>query len=188
MHQRLPKDAQCRHTVREARRVDSDSPVIDVSTASTPALFALYRAILAELRSRGVVRTENAPAGDYAEYLVAAAFGGELAPNSEKSWDVRLSNGTHLQVKARVVSNPPRRSQRQLSPFRSFDFDAAVIVFLDEVDYAVSRAVEVPRAVVEANATYNTHVNGHILHATDAVFDHALSKDVTDRLRGVDFS
>jgi hypothetical protein len=134
------------------------------------------------------VRTENAPAGDYAEYLVAAAFGGELAPNSEKSWDVQLPDGKHLQVKARVVSNPPRRSQRQLSPFRSFDFDSAVIVFLDEVDYAVSRAVEVPRAVVESSATYNGHVNGHILHATDAVFEHPLSNDVTELLRGLDLS
>jgi hypothetical protein len=171
----------------EAHRVDASS-LTDLSAAGTPALFALYRAILAELRSRGVVRTENAPAGDYAEYLVAAAFGGVLAPNSEKSWDVQLSNGKQLQVKARVVSNPPRRSQRQLSPFRSFEFDSAVIVFLDEVDYAVSRAVEVPRAIVESSSAYNGHVNGHILHATDAVLDHALSNDVTELLRGVDFS
>jgi uncharacterized protein DUF6998 len=168
--------------------MDSDSDSIDVSATSTPALFALYRAILAQLRSRGVVRTENAPAGDYAEYLVAAAFDGELAPNSEKSWDVRLPTGKQLQVKARVVSNQPRRSQRQLSPFRSFEFDAAVIVFLAEADYAVSRAVEVPRAVVESSAKYNPHVNGHILHATDAILDRALSIDVTGLLRGLNAS
>jgi hypothetical protein len=33
----------------------------------------------------GAIRTENAPVGDYAEYLVATALGGRLAPNSEKS-------------------------------------------------------------------------------------------------------
>jgi hypothetical protein len=64
----------------------------DLSALSEPGLFSLYRAILAELKSRGVIRTENAPVGDYAEYLVATALGGQLAPNSEKAWDV-LGNG-----------------------------------------------------------------------------------------------
>ena len=78
----------------------------DLSAFSDSALFSFYRAILSELKSRGVIRTENAPAGDYAEYLVASAFSGELAPNSEKSRDVLTSDGEKLQVKARVVSDP----------------------------------------------------------------------------------
>jgi len=77
----------------------------NLSALSESGLFALYRAILRELKSRGVIRTENAPMGDYAEYLVAAALGGQLAPNSEKAWDVLGSDGEKLQVKARVVSN-----------------------------------------------------------------------------------
>jgi hypothetical protein len=55
-------------------------------------------------------KPENAPAGDYAEYLVATALGGHLAPNSEKSWDVLGSGGEKLQVKARVVTDPPSRA------------------------------------------------------------------------------
>jgi hypothetical protein len=51
-----------------------------MSAFSEPGLFPLYRAFLRELKGRGVIRTENAPAGDYAEYLVAAALGGKLAP------------------------------------------------------------------------------------------------------------
>ena len=51
---------------------------------SEPVLFSLYRAILRELKGRGVIRTENAPAGDYAEYLVAAALGGKLAPTRKR--------------------------------------------------------------------------------------------------------
>ena len=43
-----------------------------------------------------MIRTENAPVGDYAEYLVARALGGQLAPNSEKSWDVVGSDGEKL--------------------------------------------------------------------------------------------
>jgi hypothetical protein len=67
-----------------------------------------------------VIRTENALLGDYAEYLVATALGGHLAPNAEKSWDVLGSDGEKLQVKARVVSDPAGPGQLQMSPFRSF--------------------------------------------------------------------
>ena len=132
--------------------------VPDLSTFSEPGLFALYRAILRELKSRGVIRTENAPAGDYAEYLVATALGGQLAPSSEKSWDVVSGDGEKLQVKARVVSDPPLPGQLQLSPFRSFGFDAVVIVLLSAADYAVWRASKVPRDVVESAAVHRQHV------------------------------
>ena len=40
---------------------------------ATGELMGLSRAILAELRRRGVIRTGNAPAGDYAELLVRVA-------------------------------------------------------------------------------------------------------------------
>jgi hypothetical protein len=50
----------------------------DLSAFSDSGLFSLYRAILSELKCRGVIRTENAPVGDYAEYLVATALGGHL--------------------------------------------------------------------------------------------------------------
>ena len=91
--------------------------VPDLSTFNESDLFSFYRAILSELKSRGVIRTENAPVGDYAEYLVATALGGQLAPNSEKSWDVLSCDGEKLQVKARVVSDPLGSGQLQLSPF-----------------------------------------------------------------------
>jgi len=155
----------------------------DLSGMEVAELLALYRSILAELQSRGVIRTDNAPAGDYAEYLVAIAFKGELASSAaEKGWDVK-ADGTRLQVKARVVSDPARRGQRQLSPFRSFDFDEAVIVLFSDKDYSVSRAVRLPRAVVEELSVDNAHVNGRILHATDEVLDHVRAIDVTNQLR-----
>lgn len=97
----------------------------DLSAFSESSLFSLYRAILRELKSRHVIRTDNAPVGDYAEYLVKTALGGQLAPNSEKAWDVLGNDGEKLQVKARVVSDPPEPGQLQLSPFRSFGFDSA---------------------------------------------------------------
>jgi hypothetical protein len=46
----------------------SDLQALDLSTFSEPDLFTFYQGILAELKTRGVIRTGNAPAGDYAEY------------------------------------------------------------------------------------------------------------------------
>ena len=157
--------------------------VPDLTTFSEPDLFSLYRAILSELKSRGVIRTENAPLGDYAEYLVATALGGQLAPNAEKSWDVLGSDGEKLQVKARVVSDPSKPGQLQLSPFRSFDFDSAVIVLLTATDYAVSRASKVPRHVVESSAIYRQHVNGKVLFGRPEIMGHPDATDLTATLR-----
>ena len=75
----------------------------DLPALSAPELFSLYRGILGELKCRNMIRTDNNPAGDYAEFLVMTALGGELAANSEKSWDVRGSDGEKLQVKCRVL-------------------------------------------------------------------------------------
>jgi hypothetical protein len=156
----------------------------DLADVSTPELFALYRAILRELRSRGVVRTENAPAGDYAEYLVARALRGTLAPNSEKSYDV-VVEGARLQVKSRVVSNPPRSGQLQLSPFRSFDFDDAVIVLFDDTDYSVRQAIRIPVDALRALAAHSQHVNGHIVHARPALMESPVAQDITALVRAV---
>ena len=96
---------------------------VDVHGFSDVDLFRLYADILAELRSRGIVRSANAPAGDYGELLVKRALGGELADKAEKSWDVKTLDGKRIQVKCRLVSNPKSLGQRQLSVFRTFDFD-----------------------------------------------------------------
>lgn len=144
---------------------------------STPELFKMYRAILRELTDRGIVRTMNAPAGDYAEYLVAAVTQGVLADNSEKSWDIKTPDGERLQVKCRVVQEG-KRGQRQLSPFRTWEFDRAVIVLFDD-DYEIRRCVALPRSVVEEHATYREHVNGHVMRATDAVLNHPSAEDWT---------
>ena len=157
----------------------------DLSTFSESDLFSLYRAILSELKSRGVIRTENAPVGDYAEYLVATALGGQLVPNSEKSSDVLGNDGEKLQVKARVVSEPAEPGQLQLSPFHSFGFDSAVIVLLSATDYAVSRASKVPRDVVESSAIYRRLVNGKVLFARPEIMGHSDATDLTATLRAI---
>ncbi|MBA3366254.1 MAG: hypothetical protein H0U03_10800 [Actinobacteria bacterium] len=128
-----------------------DGVRIDLGEVRVGDLLALSRAILAELRRRGVIRSGNAPAGDYAELLVQRATTGELAPNSQKSWDVVTGDGERLQVKARVVTDPRVRGERQLSVFRSWDFDGAVIVLFDD-EFRVWRAARLPVETLQAAA------------------------------------
>jgi hypothetical protein len=90
-----------------------DRARIDLGDLGIGELLALSRRILAELRRRGVIRSGNAPAGDYAELPVQRATSGELAPNSQKSWDVVARDGERLQVKARVVTDPRVLGERQ---------------------------------------------------------------------------
>ena len=55
---------------RGARGLNWSSQVMPrLETFTTAGLLELYRDTLRELRDRGVIRTANAPAGDYAEYL-----------------------------------------------------------------------------------------------------------------------
>lgn len=150
----------------------------------TSELLATYAAILAELRRREVVRSNNAPAGDYAEWLASRALGGTLVPPSVKSYDVELPDGRRIQVKARVVSEPPTAGQLQTSFFRSWDFDAALLVLLRDTDYAVLRAALLPVDVVRAVARHRPHVNGAAVVMTADVLDHHAAHDVTYWLRG----
>lgn len=154
----------------------------DPRSASIPELFTTYRAVLSELKRRKIVRTENAPAGDYAEYLVARALEAELAPNSERSYDMKTPDGRRIQVKCRVTDETGKNPRTQLSPFRTFDFDQAAVVLFAS-DYTVKRAALIPKEHVENGARYVKHVNGYIVHARPALFDAPGSEDITDLLR-----
>lgn len=164
----------------EPLMADERGKNLDLRSLSTGELLALSRAVLTELKERGVIRTGNAPAGDYAELLVQVATEGELAPNSQRSWDVLTPEGERLQVKARVVTNPRAQGERQLSVFRSWDFDAGVIVLFDDT-FRVWRAVRVPVETLQAKARYVGHVRGHRVIARDDLLDSG--EDWTARLR-----
>lgn len=143
-------------------------------------LLALYSQILTELIARKIVWSRNAPAGDYAELLVAEAFGGRIARASKKSWDVRVGD-RYLQVKCRVTDATSRKTQTY-SPFRSFDFDTCVFVVLDSVSYTVARAIEVDREVVEESSSLSVWVAGSRL-SVKQILGLQLAKDVTSHLR-----
>lgn len=155
----------------------------NLNELSVSELLSRSRAILAELRGRNVVRSGNAPVGDYAELLVQRATGGALAPPSQKSWDMLTADGESLQVKARIVTGAAgARGERQLSPFRSWDFNAAVIVLFDDV-FHVARATRLPVETVKATARFAEHVHGYLVIATDDLLDRG--EDWTDRLRRI---
>ena len=153
---------------------------VDLSQISIAGLGRLYRRILAEMKNRGVIRTGNAPIGDYAEWLVAEATGGKLAPNSQESWDIKMSDGERLQVKSRFVTDPKAKGQRQLSAFRSWDFEAAVIVLFDD-EFRVWRAAKIESGPLKEASSYVKHVNGHRVVASDDLLDKGL--DFTTQLR-----
>jgi len=87
----------------------------------------VYTGLLAELRHRGLIRTNNAPIGDLAEYACAAYYEGELTPNSEKSYDLIAADGRRVQVKVRNVRIDTRPSA-VFSSIRSMDFDVCVFI------------------------------------------------------------
>jgi hypothetical protein len=156
----------------------------DLSSLTVGGLLSDYRAILSELRRRGVVRTDNAPTGDYAEYLIARLVDGELAPNSEKSWDLRAADGRLIQVKARLSPEGSPAATRQLSFIRHWDFDLLAVVLFDD-DYSVRRAVLVPRDAAMTSARRVELVNGDRVIATDEFLGQSGAVDITEELRAV---
>ncbi|MFF1612265.1 DUF6998 domain-containing protein [Amycolatopsis sp. NPDC058278] len=152
-----------------------------LSGASVPDLLGRYAAILQELQDRGVVRTRNAPLGDYAEYLAAQVYGGTLAANSVKSYDLLAADGRRVQVKARTVG-PDTRAGAVFSVFRSFDFDVAVLITFDSSTYALRWAREVPAVDLESAGRHSAHVNGRLIRITAGA---RLGVDVTARFHAV---
>ena len=153
---------------------------MDLETATTRDLLLQYAGILDELNRRRVVRSRNAPAGDLAETLVAAAYSGELALASTKSWDVRAADDRLLQVKCRVVDVD--RPRGHYSPFRSWDFHACVFVLFDQATYGIREAVEVPEAAVRGVAHEARWVHGSRVSVGAALVRLDGAVDVTDRL------
>lgn len=139
-------------------------------SATTPELLGQYADILAELRARGVVRTSNAPLGDYAEYVALEVYGGELAPNSAKSHDLTTADGRLIQVKARTWS-PATSPSAVFSVFRSFDFHVAALIVLDARTYRLRWAREMTPEAIRATARWSPHVNGYLLRMAVAERD-----------------
>lgn len=131
------------------------STPIDLTPLSAKELMRLEASILLELKRRELVRTNNRPIGDIAEYVVWLARGGVLEPNSTKSHDVTTATGQRVQVKAMGTRSV---AGGKFSPFRSTDFDAAVFLVFDSA-FDLAEAWEVEAARIE-EVTLSAHVRG----------------------------
>ncbi|WP_114201997.1 hypothetical protein [Janibacter anophelis] len=156
----------------------------NLSSAPASDLFVLQGQLLAELRERRVLRTNNPPVGDYAEWLVAQALGVDRLPaNSTKSYDLVSEKYGKVQVKARLVSSPAKSGQQQTSPFRTNNFDHAAFVLLSAVDFSIVAAVLMPLAAVEERWTWRQHVKGWTVHMNGPTMTHPGAIDISDDLR-----
>jgi len=131
-------------------------PPFQPANLSVRELLASYVSVLDELRRRDLIRTRNSPLGDLAESLALRAYGGALAPNSEKSYDLLTPDGRRIQVKARTVDVTDRRTQN-FSALRSWDFDTALFLLFDAATYGLTWARELTRAETKALARADEH-------------------------------
>ena len=156
----------------------------DLTSASASDLFVLQGQLLGELRSRGVLRTNNPPVGDYAEWLVSQALGSNRLPaNSTKSFDLESRVYGKVQVKARLVSSPAKSGQLQTSPFRTEGFDHAAFVLLSDVDFSVTSAAILPFSAVRERWNWRKHVKGWTVHMNGPTMTHPEAIDISDQLR-----
>lgn len=150
---------------------------------SIAELLALHAALLEELRTRGVLRSENNPTGDLAEYLFCAAYGWKRYPNSKKALDATGEDGKRYQIKGRRLAG--RNPSRQLSAIRDLDgFDVLAAVLFDDV-YRIVRAALIPVDIVRRRATCIDHTHSYRFMLQDNVWDVSKVVDATVWLRAI---
>jgi hypothetical protein len=150
-------------------------------TTTASVLLALHGTILDQLRERGIIRSGNAPGGDYAELLFVRAFGWTRVNNSVAGYDAVDDSGSRYQVKSRRLSHPS--TSRQLSALRNFpaapfDFLAGVLF---SKTYSVMRAAIIPYNVIEPRFSKDT--NSSIFFLEDRIWNLPGVRDVTQELR-----
>lgn len=155
----------------------------NLETLRTSELLKLTVQIKTELRNRHVLRSENSPTGDWAEYLFCEAFGWEQMPNSVKGYDATDSDGRRYQIKSRRLHR--RNASRQLSALRNLQqkpFDILAGLLFNE-DYSVFRAALIPYELIPARIRVSRHTNSALFKLHDAIWDLPDVMDVTVKMR-----
>jgi len=151
----------------------------DPRTMTVRELLAAYVSIIDELLSRGLVRTRNPPLGDIAEHIVWKAYGGQLAANSAKSYDIIDAAGRRVQVKARAIGLGDSRTQA-FSAIRSWDLDVIVFLNIDSATYDLVWARELTVDEAMAIGRRRELTNSSAANISNV---HSAGIDVTDRIR-----
>lgn len=125
----------------------------DFTKLTVAELVTTHSAVLNELRHRNVIRSNNNPTGDYAEWLVSTTVGLTLETNSAKGFDATVSQGLCYQIMSRRVTSENKSTQlgviRNLNA-KDFDFLVAVIF---NADWQVRYAAKIPHQVIPLLAT-----------------------------------
>lgn len=136
----------------------------DLSKHSFKDLLLQHVEILEELKRRGILRSNNTPTADYAEWLASRAFGLEIQPKSQKGYDAIDSRGIKFEIKGRKIT--PSNPSRQLGVIRNLDdknFDFLIGILFDK-DFSVLEAYRIPHGIISKHSSYSEHQNGEILH------------------------
>lgn len=151
----------------------------------TPAeLLVAHSALIHELKRRGVVRSENNPTGDYAEWLVSKQLGLTLAAKSEKGFDAVDAEGFRYQVKSRRHNADNASSQLGvIRDLESQGFDYLIAVVFD-AEWNVLRAAKIPYRLVNKLATFSKRQNGHIMHMRESILSEKEVEDITRAIQG----
>ena len=153
----------------------------DLKNRSSIELLGLHVDVLKELRRRGVIRSENIPTGDFAEFLFCRTFSWRQASKSEKAFDAEDGKGNRYQIKGR--RHTPQNKSRQLSFIRDLNgFDTLAAILFGE-RYDVERAALISSEVVRERCKFVSYTNGYRFMLTDDVWDDRRVTDVTEKLR-----
>jgi hypothetical protein len=133
--------------------------------------------------SEKIVRSSNAPLGDYAERLFEVAFSWTLESNAVAGHDATDGVGNRYQIKSRRIT--AHNGSRQLSfirrlPDKTFDFLAGALF---NADYSIRRAAIVPHVLLEPRCRFSEHTNGWLFKLEDDVWDIPEVRDVTNELK-----
>lgn len=148
---------------------------IDYNSLTPEQLLSMYSGVLKTLRSKGILRTNNAPTGDYGEWLVSQKLGLTLATNSKAHYDATDAVGIRYQIKAIKGQN------RQCSAIREYDpanpnFDVLIVICFDD-DFEVKEAYKMAFGAIANHAHYTAHTNSYTLTMGNKVIT---SPDVVD--------
>lgn len=138
-----------------------------------------YSIILDELRKRGVVRTNNAPIGDYAEHLVSKTLGLDLEKNSREGYDAVDNVGTKYQIKCRkITKSHPTMLLGAIRNLEAHDFDFLIAV-LFQADFSIKVVVKIPYEIVQRYGVHRQHTNSHALSLRGEIMKHDQVENIT---------
>lgn len=134
-------------------------------------LMNMYKEVLYELKNREVVRTNNNPLGDYAEWLVNKTYGYQLEKNSKAGFDAKDENGIRYQIKSRWERGSETKTGRELNVLRDYEmnlFDYLIALIFDN-DFNVKEAYMIPYEIIPKYSKYSDHQNGYIVYVSGPI-------------------